>query len=428
MPDPFMTRPLSEVLAVIESGSRPTGGVTEVSSGIPSIGGENIQREGSLNLQSVRRVPASFYRAMPRGHLRVGDVLINKDGAQTGKVGYYAGEFLEASINEHVFLLRGRPESIHQKFLFWALLMESTQRDIARHITGSAQPGLAQGFVRNVEIPLPLPSDQRRIASALDRVDHALAATEAILQKLRQVRQGLLHDLLTRGLDGNGELRDPVEHPEEFEDSPLGGIPRAWDIRTLEEVTDADAPICYGIVQAFEYISDGVPVLAIRDLLGDFVTGVHRTAPSIDAAYARSRVRPGDVLISIKGTIGRIGLVPSHYLGNISRDLARIRPADSVFAPFLVHLLRSSIGKRTLDLAQVGTTRAELSIAPLKKLSFSFPPKDEQTSIASVLDVQDRVIASQESQLAKIRVLKSGLISDLVSGCVRASETRGGTQ
>ena len=67
----------------------------------------------------------------------------------------------------------------------------------------------------------------------LDTVDEAIAKTEAVIAKLRQVRAGLLHDLLTRGLDENGQLRDPIAHPEQFQDSPLGGIPE-WHVEAYE--------------------------------------------------------------------------------------------------------------------------------------------------------------------------------------------------
>src|SRR5438093_2972668 len=59
--------------------------------------------------------------------------------------------------------------------------------------------------------------------------------TEAVIAKLKQVRAGLLHDLLTRGLDEHGQLRDPIAHPEQFQDSPLGHIPREWGVVRVEE-------------------------------------------------------------------------------------------------------------------------------------------------------------------------------------------------
>lgn len=312
--------------------------------------------------------------------------------------------------------------SANASFIAHVFNGEGFRRSIDVTLAGSAINNLRNGHLESFPCRIPKPEEQSRIAAVLDTVDEAIANTEAVIAKLRQVRAGLLHDLLTRGLGKNGQLRDPIAHPEQFQDSPLGLIPRGWDVETLEQITDPQAPICYGIVQVFDFVPNGVLVLAIRDLLGDYATGLHRTAPSIDANYARSRVRPGDVLISIKGTIGRIGLVPAHYVGNISRDLARVRPVDRISSAFLVHLFRSPLGQRTLGLAQVGTTRAELSIAPLKRIPFAFPQRSEQDQIAKILDEQDGVILAYESELAKLVQLKSGLMTDLLTGRVRVPE------
>ena len=67
-------------------------------------------------------------------------------------------------------------------------------------------------------------------------MDEAIAKTGAMIAKLKQVRAGLLHDLLTRGLDEHGQLRDLISHPEQFQDSPLGRIPLEWKTGELVEL------------------------------------------------------------------------------------------------------------------------------------------------------------------------------------------------
>jgi type I restriction enzyme S subunit len=307
--------------------------------------------------------------------------------------------------------------------LFTYYHVQTLKPKMLRLASGTTFLEISKADFSQIRTRRPKREEQSRIAAVLDAVDVAIAKTEAVIAKLRQVRTGLLHDLLTRGLDHNGQPRDPIAHPEQFQESPVGPIPHSWSVQTLEQITDPEAPICYGIVQSFDFIPDGVPVLAIRDLLGDYVSGIHRTAPSIDATYARSRVRAGDVLISIKGTIGRVGLVPPHYIGNISRDLARVRPIEHISPAFLIHLLRSPVGQKMLELARVGTTRAELSIAPLKRINFSFPSKTEQDEIARILNSQDSLIDAHVLELSKLQQLKSGLIADLLTGCVRVPES-----
>lgn len=286
---------------------------------------------------------------------------------------------------------------------------------------GSTVKGIKVADYLNLEVPLAPSEHQPKIAEILDTLDKAIRGTEAVVSKLKAMKQGLLHDLLTRGTDANGDLRRPqAMAPHLYEETPLGWLPKEWEDPTLEEITST--PICYGIVQVLGFVEDGVPVLAIRDLLGDYRTGIHRTAPHVDAQYPRSRVRPGDVLLSIKGTIGRIGVVPEYFEGNISRDIGLLRPNRLVISDFLALLLRSPAGQRLLSDTQVGTTRAELSIGPLKKLRIPLPARQEQVRITQIVNEAEAKISAEESLLAKFRLQKSGLMDDLLTGRVSVTQ------
>ena len=97
---------LETVIATLESGSRPTGGASIDGGEVLSIGGENILQSGGVTLEDVKRVPVAFFNRMTKGHLRDNDVLINKDGAQTGKVGWYhPGRALVGSVRNSVSFL-----------------------------------------------------------------------------------------------------------------------------------------------------------------------------------------------------------------------------------------------------------------------------------------------------------------------------------
>ena len=302
-------------------------------------------------------------------------------------------------------------------FVFHYLRSPAFHRAKNRRCVGSTQQAISQGDLCALTVCLPTLQEQRAIGRVLDAADRAMRSTEALVRKNRSIRAGLLHDLFAYGVDEAGRIRDPAR--DAFDLTDAGLLPHGWSRRALERLADPQAPIGYGIVQVFEDVPGGVPVLAIKDLVGDFTTDIHRSAPAIDAQYARSRVQPGDVLISVKGTIGRIALVPAHYSGNISRDLARVRPANGVNGEWLMHLLRSPRGQKILELAQVGTTRAELSIGPLRKLEFPFPPGPEQARIASILTGQDTMIAELEAKAEKLWRTMLGLMADLLSGAVR---------
>jgi len=147
---------IASAVSVLESGSRPKGGATVESGEIPSLGGENILKHGGVTLEEVKRVPRKFFERMTKGHLKNADVLINKDGAQTGKVGFYKNNNgAEACINEHLFLIRGDANKITQSYLYYSLLSQACQNQIEAQISGSAQPGLKSDFLKGVFARIP---------------------------------------------------------------------------------------------------------------------------------------------------------------------------------------------------------------------------------------------------------------------------------
>ena len=202
-----------------------------------------------------------------------------------------------------------------------------------------------------------------------------------------------------------------------YKQTEVGVIPEDWLNPQLQQITDDGSPICYGIVQVGPFTPNGVPVLAIKNLNLDYGSNIHRASTEVERPYARSRIRPEDIVVSVKGTTGRVGIVPSHFQGNISRDLARIRPRTEIAPRFIYQMLQSDLAQRRLANAAVGTTRMELSIAILKQVCIPLPPtKVEQEAISEVLSDADALINSLERLVAKTRRLQQGAMPELLTG------------
>nr|WP_314635103.1 N-6 DNA methylase [uncultured Porphyromonas sp.] len=171
---------------LIESGSRPKGGVGDYVEGVLSIGAEHISLEGSLNLSSPKYVPTSFFKTTSRGRVLVGDILLCKDGAQTGKVALVRSELQdkEAMINEHVFILRS-PNMTSQNYLFNYLYSSIGQRQLKSKITGSAQGGLNQENLKSIPIPLPPMEIQRAIVEECAVVDAEYETSRMSIEEYR---------------------------------------------------------------------------------------------------------------------------------------------------------------------------------------------------------------------------------------------------
>ena len=196
-------------------------------------------------------------------------------------------------------------------------------------------------------------------------------------------------------------------------------LPEKWQALSLGDLAAPNHPICYGIVQVGAPVRGGVPVLAIKNLGTDCRADVHECAPGVEAPYARSRVQPGDVLISVKGTVGRVGIVPLHFTGNISRDLARLRLNGENIPEFWLQMLQSWTGQRSLSWATVGTTRLELSIGVLRQVVLPRPPANEQRAIAVALSDVDGLIDALEALIVKKRAVKQATMQQLLTGRTR---------
>jgi type I restriction enzyme S subunit len=289
--------------------------------------------------------------------------------------------------------LRPKRSAVLPQILAGLLSTKAAQEYLNTRTTGMAesQTNFADEALLTAELTVPTMPEQCKIAEILDTIDDQIASSKKIRSKLRLENVGVL-DQLVRALP-----------PAEFV--------------SLSDLCTAD--ICYGIVQSGAFVPGGVPVLAIRDLQGDFETGVHRTSRSIDAQYNRSRVTPGDVLLSIKGTIGRVGVAPDTYDGNISREIARIRLSSRMDPHFACNYLLSREAQGRLDLAVVGTTRAEISIHVLKKFSFPSPDFQYQRKVAQIMSELQEREGSERIVLAKLQAVRRGLLEDLLSGRVR---------
>lgn len=293
-----------------------------------------------------------------------------------------------AYLNQHLFKVTPAPD-VNVRFLHHLINYHLDRLAAKSH--GTTMKHVTRGDLDRYLIRLPGLDEQGAIAELLDTLDCQIRISNELVKKLRLQANGLVDDLVAAI---PAEQREPLAHL-------------------------CVADICYGIVQSGEFVAGGVPVLSIRDLSGDFETELHRTKPAIDAQYRRSRVAPGDVLLSIKGTIGRVGVAPEHYTGNISRELARLRFGKNILPEFARLYLLSREAQRRLDLAVVGTTRAELSIHVLKKFGFPAPsPECQQRMVAVYRSIERRIVA-EEKEREKLRTLKLGLASDLLTGRVR---------
>jgi type I restriction enzyme, S subunit len=188
---------LSDLASRIESGKRPKGGVASYSEGIPSLGGEHLDGDGGFKLKKIKYVPLAFAKEMKKGSIKISDILLVKDGATTGKVSYVTNSFpyLEAVINEHLFLIR-LPETVNKKWVFFYLWSLQGNKQILEDFKGAAQGGISNKFSDYVKVPLPDLDVQNHFVQEIEgkfsQIESAVNSLELSIKQLELFKQSLL--------------------------------------------------------------------------------------------------------------------------------------------------------------------------------------------------------------------------------------------
>jgi type I restriction enzyme S subunit len=273
--------------------------------------------------------------------------------------------------------------------------------------------------------------EQSRIASVLDVVDAAIAKTEAVIGKLEQLRIGLMQDLLTRGLDGNGTLRDPIRNPEQFAQSPLGLIPKNWQVRGFREFKAPEraylktGPFGSSLKQE-HWVPEGVPVVTIGSLGEGQFTQSELLHVSEETAQLLSNyaLLPGDIVFSRVADVGRSVVVTEAERGWImSSNMMWISLHQGLADP---HYVQANIANNPAVRAQIRTLvnaagRDVANAAVMNALLLPWAPFDEQRYIVTVVRGLDCDLQSERNELRKLSLLKEGLTADLLTGRVSVS-------
>ena len=214
-PTDWKILPLMQITERFLNGGTPSTRVSEYWGGtIPWITGADAEQSlttGARKYITEHGAQESSTNIVPKGNI----LLVTRTGV--GKVSI-AG--VDVAISQDLTGVIPKWELVDVTYLYRQLMRLGTE--LQRLSQGTIILGVQREEVEALEIPLPLLLEQRRIAEILDTADEAIQQTERVIAKLKAIKAGLLHDLLTRGLDEGGHLRDTEAHPEQFKDSPLG--------------------------------------------------------------------------------------------------------------------------------------------------------------------------------------------------------------
>jgi type I restriction enzyme S subunit len=286
---------------------------------------------------------------------------------------------------------------------------------------GSTVKGIRVQDYLAIDVPLAPDASQPVIAQILDSLDSAISETEAIIAKLKALKQGLLHDLLTRGVDANGELRPPQsEAPHLYKESPLGWIPKEWEDVLLDDVAMRGSGHTPS-KNVTSYWNGGIKWVSLADshrLDNIHISETEKEISALGIANSSAVLHPaGTVILSRDAGVGKSAILASEMA--VSQHFMAWRCGEKLSNYFLYFYLQRE--KPKFEAIALGSTIQTIGLTFFKKYKVVVPPRGEQDKLAIILMNVEQNLATHVAELNKLRSLKCGLMDDLLAGRVRVT-------
>ena len=402
IPDGWQVVRLGDVASLRREQIKPEGGDPR-----PYVGLEHIKSKGSLNGYAQAGESVSNKTVFLKG-----DTLFGKLRPNLRKVVRASFDGLCSTDILAVF-----PKGLNEASLLSYILQSDQLHEHAmRGITGTRMPRTSWNHLQSFKLAYPPLPEQRAIAAILDSIDQAIETTDALISATEQLRDSLLHTLLTRGLPGR--------HAEWKQVPGLGTIPTDWQAALLGDILESTT---YGTNVSLGE-NGGVPILRMNNLQnGKIDLSDVRRANLADRELLTLDLVRGDILFNrtnSRDLVGKVAIV--HSLPNptsFASYLVRLRVKENLVDPFWLAALMvsKSCQSRIRRFATPGVSQANINPTSLKALIVPLPSLPEQQAIAAILESVDESIEKGRGAGEGLRLLKAAAADTLLTGRVRVT-------
>jgi type I restriction enzyme, S subunit len=355
-------------------------------------------------------------------------VLVAMYGATAGQV---STNKIEATSNQAVLALVPEKNYVDPIFLYYQI--KRNKENILYLAQGSGQSNLSKDLIDNFQIDIPENIQvQKKVGVLLKTVDAVIEKTQAAIEKYKAIKQGMLHDLFTRGIDTTtGKLRRAYKDaPELYKETKLGWVPKEWEVERFEsfikKVDSGWSPNCH--VEPAN-IGEWGSLKTTAVTWNGYDPNENKKLPSDIAPLKETEVELDDILITRVGPRERVGVVVHVNDGRkklmVSDNMLRfkINKSENLYLPFLSLVLGSHHVQPEWQKRIAGLAEAQVVINQqiIKKTVVPLPAFEEQISIFVTLSVLTSKLKLENQYLNKLQQMKQGLMGDLLSGKKRVS-------
>ena len=354
--------------------------------------------------------------------LNIGDVIITKDSETPDDIGIptVIHEQIDNLVcGYHLALIRPDNEKLDSIFLSKYLSTSRVANYFALHASGSTRFGLPIGAIESVEILTPPKKEQEKIAEVLSTIDRVIAQTEAIIAKQQRIKTGLMQDLLTRGIDENGNIRSEATH--EFKDSAIGRIPVEWNVELLDKLGERGSGHTPNKSHP-NYWNGGIKWVSLADsskLDQIYIFDTDKEISIQGLKNSSAVLHPkGTVILSRDAGVGKSAILGTKMA--VSQHFIVWRCGTNLNNYYLYYWLQKE--KPKFEGIASGSTIVTIGLQFFRQYQIAIPKLiDEQNLIAEIIKKSDESISKHRCSLEKLKRRKTGLMQDLLTGKVRVT-------
>ncbi|WP_408900420.1 restriction endonuclease subunit S [Photobacterium piscicola] len=376
-----------------------------------------------INVSSCRKISKMDFDNLVKGNCspEYDDVLFSKDGT-IGKTFVYKQK-QKIVLLSSIAIIRLKKNQINPDYCTQYLQSSLFYSQLENAKSGSAIRRVVLKDIKQLELPMPPLHEQQKIAAILTSVDDVIEKTQVQINKLKDLKTGMMQELLTRGVGIDGKPHT------EFKDSPVGRIPKGWNVWTLDDMSEKRKPVLktgpFGSsLKSSDFKEKGVPVINIQNLgVGKLETkNIYFVTNEKARELSGYSVSEGDLVFSRVADVGRSVVIPKEAIGWImSSNLMRISTDKSkVDSKYLMYQLVNGPSV-TLQLSQMVSDggRQVVTGPTIKQLQFPISSITEQKMIVNKIDSIDYYLNEKVKKVAQLNAIKKALMQDLLTGKVR---------
>jgi type I restriction enzyme S subunit len=388
--------------------------------GVPLIQLNNI-RDGHHVFRNMKFVSPKKANQLSRHIARPNEIVFAKMAEPVARSTLVSSAYSEYVIVADCVKMIPDPSIVDIQYLVWAINSDPVKIRAELVSTGTTRIRINLGELKKLKVPFPPLPVQTKIAAFLDyetaKIDGLIAKQQRLIALLEEKRQAVISHAVTKGLDPTAPLR-----PSGID--WLGDVPAHWEVKRLKflALDSAAGPYGSSLTKAM-YTLSGIKVYGQQQVISnDLTQGDYYISEEKFRYMQRYEVQPGEILISVMGTIGRVAVVPETVeRGIINPRLVKYQLDHELVMPeFIRQTLLSDALQSKMRLEAQGSTMDGLNMNILGALPCAFPSIPEQGEIIWEVARKSlkfrKLLSNAQSAITLLKERRTALISAAVTG------------